>query len=44
MRPKPLKKPGPETPKSEKPLGKIPEIFVGAETEILIYNFFKIHR
>lgn len=26
-----LKKPGPEAPKSEKPLGKVPEISAGAK-------------
>lgn len=30
-RPETLKKPGPEAPKCEKPLGKVPEIFAGAK-------------
>lgn len=30
-RAKTLKKPGPEAPKSEKPLGKVPEISAGAK-------------
>lgn len=40
-RPKTLKKPGPEAPKSEKPLGKVPEISAGAKR---LKFWFKIYR